>query len=62
MEQEAVIEVCPEQTGGGWETLDEAAEVTWEIRVVWASSLSTWVTVLPGMVMRDIKNTFCRQV
>ena len=46
MEQEEVIEACQGKTGGDWETLDEASEVTWDLGVMWTSGLSSWVTVL----------------
>ena len=35
-----------EQTGGDWETLDEASKVTWDLGVMWTSGLSSWVTGL----------------
>ena len=31
-------------------------------QVVGAGNSRTWITVLPGMDIRDLKNTFCRQV
>ena len=65
MEQDDVIEVYQEQTGGGvimFETLDEAPEYTYDLQVVGAGNSRTWVTVLPGMEMRDVKNSFCSQV
>merc|ERR1711946_43268 len=64
MEQDDVIEVYQEQTGGGviWDTLEEAAEETFDIQVVGAGTSRTRVTVLPGMDMKDLKNSFCSQV
>ena len=64
MEQDDVIEVYQEQTGGGviWDTLEEAAEDTFDIQVVGAGTSRTRVTVLPGMDMKDLKNSFCSQV
>ena len=64
MEQDDVIEVYQEQTGGGviWNTLEEAAEATFDIQVVGAGTSRTRVTVLPGMDMKDLKNSFCSQV
>lgn len=32
------------------------------MQVVGAGDSRTWVTVLPGMEMRDVKNRFCSQV
>ena len=31
-------------------------------QVVGAGNSRTWIKVLPGMDIRDLKNTFCRQV
>ena len=64
MEQDDVIEVYQEQTGGGmmFETLDESPEYTYEPQVVGAGNSKTWITVVPGMDMRDLKNSFCKQV
>ena len=65
MEQDDVIEVYQEQTGGGmimYETLDEAPEYTFDLQVVGAGDSKAWLTVLPGMDMRDIKRSFCDQV
>ena len=64
MEQDDVIEVYQEQTGGGvmFETLDEAAEYTFTMQVVGAGNSRTSLTIIPGMTLRDIKNTFASQV
>merc|ERR1711925_27584 len=65
MEQDDVIEVYQEQTGGGmimFETLDEAPEYTFDLQVIGAGGSRAWLTVLPGMDMRDIKRSFCDQV
>ena len=64
MEQDDVIEVYQEQTGGGvmYETMDEAAEFTFELQVVGAGNSRTVVTVVPGMNMKDIRNSFASQV
>ena len=45
-----------------YETLDEAPESTFELQVVGAGDSKAWLTVLPGMDMRDIKRSFCDQV
>merc|ERR1712243_129915 len=53
MEQDDVIEVYQEQTGGVgtktivYETLDEASEFTYQILVTGAGNSRTWLTVLP---------------
>merc|ERR1711915_347768 len=65
MEQDDVIEVYQEQTGGGmvmFETLDESPEYTFNLQVRGAGGSQAWLTVLPGMDMRDIKRSFCDQV
>eukprot|EP00092_Neocalanus_flemingeri_P037120 GFUD01040407.1.p1 GENE.GFUD01040407.1~~GFUD01040407.1.p1 ORF type:complete len:179 (+),score=64.07 GFUD01040407.1:44-580(+) len=64
MEQDDVIEVYQEQTGGGmmYETLDEASEYTFDLQVVGAGGSKAWLTILPGMDMRDIKRSFCDKV
>merc|ERR1712228_303858 len=66
MEQDDVIEVYQEQTGGVgtivYETLDEASEFTYQILVTGAGNSRTWLTVLPGMEMIDLKSNFCSKV
>ena len=64
MEQDDVIEVYQEQTGGGvvFETMDEAAEFTFDLQVIGAGNSRTSVTVVPGMNMKDIRVSFATQV
>ena len=62
METDDQIEVYEEQRGGGimYQTLDEASEYVFEIRVMWRGN-STWLTVLPGMNMKDLAADFASQ-
>ena len=64
MEQDDVIEVYQEQTGGGfmWDTLDELPEEFFEIEARGPGTSRTLITVLPGMDYRDLMNEFCRKV
>merc|ERR1712142_510467 len=45
-----------------FETLNEAAEYTFDVQVIGAENSRTWLTILPGLDMRDIKRSFCDQV
>ena len=45
-----------------FETLNEAAEYTFDVQVLGAENSRTWITILPGMDMRDLKRSFCDQV
>ena len=64
MEQDDVIEVYQEQTGGGfgWDTLEELPEEFFEIEARGPGYSRTLITVLPGMDYGDLKSEFCRKV
>ena len=64
MEQDDVIEVYQEQTGGGfmWDTLEELPEEFFEIVARGPGTSRTLITVLPGMDYRDLMNEFFRKV
>ena len=65
MEQEYVIKVYQELIGGGivmFEIFDESPEYTFNLQVRGAGGSQAWLTILPGMDMRDIKRSFCDQV
>ena len=64
MEQDDVIEVYQEQTGGGygWDTLDELPEEFFEIEARGPGDSRTLITVLPGMDYGDLKSEYCRKV
>ena len=65
MEQEYVIKVYQELIGGGivmFEIFDESPEYTFNLQVRGAGGSLAWLTVLPGMNMRDIKRSFCNKV
>ena len=64
MEQDDVIEVYQEQTGGGfgWDTLEELPEEFFEIEARGPGDSRTLITVLPGMDYGDLKSEYCRKV
>ena len=63
MEQDDVIEVYQEQTGGMgrimFETLDELSENIWSLQVIGDDGSKASLDILPGMEVRDIKRSFC---
>ena len=63
MEQDDVIEVYQEQTGGMgrimFETLDELSENVWSLQVIGDDGSKASLDILPGMEVGDIKGSFC---